>query len=120
MSGLPLFDCQQEPPVIRPTDPHGETVRGDVDEKLVLRSRYAWDMARIELHLDRESGLWMWSASHHANGHGCGYRVGAKWGNFAVSRDNALYHAVNELLKRLGDCDTPDVRRIRAWAEGLT
>lgn len=120
MSGqLSLFDALHKPPVRRPVDPDGPVVQGKPDEVHRLpHRRLAWALAEIELHR-HEDGLWMWSASWHADNAGGSYRVGEKWGRFAESRDDALYHAVGEIRDGIGRRDSADARKILEWAEGL-
>lgn len=111
-----LLDLMHAPPVVRPIDPDGDVVMGDIDETLEWQRR-PWIYARIELHR-HDDGLWMWSASWGVGGAGSGYRVGPKWGRFAVNRADALHYAVKELLDRLPR-DDPDAKKIRRWAESL-
>jgi hypothetical protein len=58
------------------------------------KKRQEW--ARIELHPFEEK--WMWAVSHSIGGRPVqGYPVGAKWGRFAPSIEEALAKAVQEL-----------------------
>lgn len=116
-----LFDLLRGPPMIRPVDPDGHVVQGAPDETLTLpHPRMAWPLARIELNRDCASGLWMWSVSIA----GGGYKVGAKWGRFASTRDDALFHASRELLAKAARVRDPSsvgitaaqMRQIEAWA----
>jgi hypothetical protein len=50
---------------------------------------------------------------------GGGYRVGAKWGKFAETRDDALFYACEELERRIVGRDTPDVMLIRKRVAAL-
>lgn len=119
MEQLGLFDVLRKPPVVIPVDRDGQVVQGDVDEHLFLaHPRYAWNRADIELHC-HESGLWMWATGWCDGSGGGGYRVGAKWGKFAETRDDALFYAVRELTDRLASRGSPDAALIVAWARGL-
>lgn len=119
MMQLSLLDALRAPPVVRYISPDGPVVQGDPDEALCLpHPRMAWDRARVELHRHTD-GLWMWSASWHANGSGSGYKVGPKWGRFAETRDDALHYAVGEIEIRIGTPDHPDEAAILTWARGL-
>ena len=121
MSRMPLLDVLHAPATIMPVDPHGATIpRSEIDEILRLpMKRYVGDQARIQLHRDRGLDLWMWATWHEVEHGGGGYRVGPKWGKFAETRESALHWAINELLDRIADYDTPQARRIRTWLEGL-
>lgn len=123
MNQLSLFDALHEPAIRRPVDRYGEVVRGNPDETLVLpHPRLAWDLARIELHRHTD-GLWMWSASTC----GRGYKVGPKWGQFARSRGDALYHGAQEILDQAAKVRDPAAvflspaqhGQIQAWARGF-
>ncbi|MBT0780551.1 hypothetical protein [Paracoccus sp. pheM1] len=123
MDQLSLFDALRQPPVMRPVEPSGTVVQGEIDETLTLpHPRLAWPLARIELH-QHVDGLWMWSVSMA----GGGYRVGPKWGKFAQSRDDARSYACDELLERCArvrDCASilmspVQLGQIQAWARGL-
>ncbi len=122
MTGLPLLDLMHAPPVRMPVDPSGQVLQEEPDEVLLLpHRRMAWPEARIALHLDRVRDLWMWSVSFATQSRGHSYRVGAKWGKFAVTRADALHWARTELLGYLNTgSDTPATRRIRIWAEALS
>lgn len=113
-----LFDMLRGPMIVRPCDGLGPVVQGEADETLILpHPRLAWDRARIELHRHTD-GLWMWSVSLHGDeGAGGGYKVGPKWGRFAESRDDALFFAVQEATKKIGD--KPGFRDHVKWLEGL-
>lgn len=117
---LDLFAGLRGPMIQRAVDPDGPVISGQVDEMICLpQPRLAWDAARIELHQDRASGHWMWSASYNSGLVGHSYRVGTKWGRFAQSRDDALYYAIAEIRDRLADRPEKDARRICAWLDGL-
>lgn len=120
MTQLDLFSALRGPMIRLAVDPDGPVVSGDIDETLRLpQPRMAWAAARIELHQDRASGHWMWSASYHSGLGGHSYRVGTKWGRFAQCRDDALYYAIAEIRDRLADSSEKDARRICAWLDGL-
>jgi hypothetical protein len=58
--------------------------------------RKSQELARIELHPHREK--WMWGISYRIAGREPqGYPVGAKWGRFAPTVEDALQEAVDEL-----------------------
>jgi hypothetical protein len=61
----------------------------------------------------------MWSTSHHVDMGGGGYRVGAKWGKFAETREDALFYACEELEGKLAGKDTADILLIRRWVAAL-
>lgn len=126
MNQLSIFDALRTPPIIRPVDPDAGVVQGDCDEVLCFRPakwRLAWSPCEIELHRDRESGLWMWSVKHGLMTGGSGYRVGRKWGRFAETRDAALFHAAAEAREQLAaraqrdSADTKLARQIVAWLD---
>lgn len=53
-------------------------------------------------------------------GYGSAYQVGSKWGRFAETEADALYHAQNELITALSHFpDDADAKNIIAWARGL-
>lgn len=119
MTQLSLFDALHAPPVRLAVNGDGPVVQGDADEELQLRHpRMAWDRARIQLHR-HHGGRWMWSASWHCDGCGCGYQVGEKWGRFAETRDDALFYARQEIAERVGARQGSDARAILDWLEGL-
>lgn len=114
-----LFDALRAPPVRLPIEPDGCVIAGEPDETLRLQqARGPWEMARIELHRHTD-GLWMWSTTWHTKGGGGGYKVGAKWGKFAESRDDALHYAVVEIESCVEKLDCPDAKAILTWARGL-
>lgn len=118
MNQLNLFDVLRRPPVTVAIDRNGPVIKGDVDETLTLpHPRMAWDYAEIELHRHTD-GLWMWSVSWNADMGGGGYRVGAKWGKFAETRDDALYYACCELETRVRG-DGKEAALIMKWVAGL-
>jgi hypothetical protein len=63
------------------------------------------------------------SVSFHTDGDvgGSCYRVGEKWGQFAVTQDDALHYALTELEAKLARLRSPckSVAIIRAWANSL-
>lgn len=121
MTQLDLFAAMRAPAIRQRVNPDGPVVKGEVDETLRLpEPRMAWDTARIELHRHRGCNLWMWSTSYNTSAGGGGYRVGEKWGNFASTRNDALFYAVAELRERVASCDEcKAIGRIRAWLNGL-
>lgn len=112
-----LFDALRAPMIERPCDGLGPVVQGEADETLILpHPRLAWDRGRIELHRHTD-GLWMWSVLLGGEGEGGGYKVGPKWGRFAESRDDALFYAVREARKKIGD--KSGYRDHLKWLDGL-
>lgn len=120
---LSLFDAIRAPRVIRPVEPYGEVVKGEVHETLILpHPRLVWHLAEVELH-QHADGLWMWSVSSV----GSSYKVGPKWGKFAQTRDDALSYARDELLERVAKVRNPEsvlisskqLAQIAAWARAL-
>jgi hypothetical protein len=123
---LSIFDALRAPPIIRPVDRDGHVLQGKAHHTLALpHPRLAWDLCRIELHPTRQ-GLWMWSVTFNTGYGGAGYKVGEKWGHFALSAEDALHYALEELRGRLGRAQLYDngarkiVTQILTWAESLT
>jgi len=115
-----LLDLMREPPTRRQVDVAGEVLQTDPDETIILpHPRLAWDRVRIELH-HFDSG-WTWSTEVTTNLGGWGYRVGSKWGQFAKTRDDALYFAAREIIERLERRTNlgPDAALIIKWAKGV-
>lgn len=51
---------------------------------------------------------------------GC-QKVGPKWGNFAATRDDALFYGAKEIIERFGRRATgPEGKRIIEWARSFT
>lgn len=126
---LSLLDAIHGPPIRRPIDPVGSVEQEPIDEVLTFRPpkwRLAWSPAVIELHRDRESGLWMWAVQLGLHSWGTGYRVGVKWGRFAETREAALFHAVAEARAHLGRKDALDptdaklARQMGAWLDEVS
>ena len=119
---LSLFDALRSPPIKRHVKPHGDVVQGEPHEVLLLpHPRWAFPRCRIELHPHCDS-TWMWSVSIASDdGTGTSYRVGEKWGNFAVTRDDALHYALKELETKLAGWASPckSIPKIREWARSL-
>lgn len=107
------------PPIIRRADPDGPVIQGKIDEVLTLpHPRLRWARARIELHRHTD-GLWMWAIGYHDDGgSGGGYRVGPKWGNFASTRDDALFYACEEMRDRMHG-ESKALNAIRRWLDEL-
>jgi len=121
MKMLDLIDLMRRPPVIRRVETDGEVLQSEPDETIRLpHAKMAWDSARIELH--RFGELWAWSTSVNTNTGGWSYRVAEKWGQYAWTRDEALYWAAQEIIKRLKRRSDlgGDAAEIIKWAEGLT
>lgn len=123
---LSLFDTLRTPPIIRRVAADGHVLQGEAQIKFVLpHPRYASPAARIELHPSRD-GLWMWSASYNTGLGSSGYKVGEKWGQFALTAEDALHYAVEELQGRLikAHHDNKAAEKLAAkiltWAESLT
>lgn len=115
MQQLSLFDTLRTPAIRKPVEPNGRVLQGDPDVVFRLKHpRLAWDRARIELH-QHTDGLWMWSASFHCDNFGGGYRVGAKWGRFAQTRDDALFYAASEIEESLKGKPGKDASLVLAW-----
>lgn len=109
---LSLLAALRESPLDVPVDPDGPVVQGEIDELHVLPhpKGLAWNLAKIELH-QAGNGYWMWGVKH-PNG---GFRVGEKWGRFAVTRYDALFYGARELIATVHrDCEHRD--RVIAWA----
>ena len=118
---LGLFDTLRRPPVHVAVEADGPVLNAELDPDFTFRlphPRMAWDRAEIEIHR-HENGLWMWSTSHMADMSGSCYRVGAKWGRFAETREDALFYACEELERHLKGKDTADVILIRKWVAAL-
>ncbi|WP_294138359.1 hypothetical protein [Sphingomonas sp.] len=107
------------PAIVRRVDPNGPVIQGKIDEVLMLpHPHLRWARARIELHRHTD-GLWMWATGYHDDGgSGGGYRVGAKWGNFAKTRDDALFYACEEIRERATG-DSKALAAIRRWLDDL-
>lgn len=112
-----LLDLMRDPMIVRPIDPNGSVVQGPADE--VYTWRKGWRSVQVELHPYKD-GLWMWSVSFSLMDVGSGYKVGAKWGRFANTRDSALYFAVDELVSSIETRASKDeVAAVTSWARGL-
>jgi len=75
----------------------GPVVQGEIDHVFEIPGRNRSPTARIEVHR-HDNGYWMWAVQRHfSNDSGGGYRVGPKWGRFAVTRFDALFYACREL-----------------------
>lgn len=121
MQQLGLFDSVRMPPVRVSVDRDGAVLHYELEPDFTFRlkhPRMAWHRAEIEIHRHHD-GLWMWSTKHSADMGGGGYRVGAKWGKFAETREDALFYACEEMLQRIGDKSTPDLQLIRKWVLAL-
>lgn len=119
MQQLGLFDALRRPPIRVSVAANGPVVRDEPDFTFRLKHpRYAWDRAEIEVHR-HDDGLWMWSTSFNADMGGNGYRVGAKWGKFAETREDALFYACEELQEKVAGRDTADIFLIRKWVAAL-
>lgn len=121
MQQLGLFDVMRAPAVRIPVDADGPVLNAEIEPDFVFRlphPRMAWDRAEIEIHR-HSNGLWMWSTSYSADWCGHGYRVGAKWGNFAENREDALFYACEELERSLQGKETHDVLLIQKWVLAL-
>lgn len=119
MQQLSLFDTLRRPAVRIPVDPDGPVLQGEPDFVYTLpHPRLAWNRAEIEIHR-HENGLWMWSTEWNCDNGGGGYRVGAKWGKFAETRDDALFYAACELEAKLEGKTGADALLILKWAASL-
>ena len=84
-----------------PKNPNGSLVGGKPDETLEFDTgEFVMPEATIQLH-EHTDGRWMWSTSVMVESVVWGYDVGAMWGNFAASRDEALSFAVGEIRSSL-------------------
>ena len=84
MSQLSLFDTLRAPPIIRPVKRHGGVLQGEPRLKFELpHPRCASPAARIEAHPSKDD-LWMWSTNYNTGYGASGYKVGEKWGQFAL------------------------------------
>jgi hypothetical protein len=124
-SQLSLFDALRAPAIIRQVVADGHVLQGEPQIKFVMpHPRSASPAARIELHPARD-GLWMWSASYNTGNGASGYKVGEKWGQFALSAEEALHYAIEELKYRLAraylsnESDRKTAAKILAWTESL-
>lgn len=118
MQQLTIFDVIRRPAVIVAVDPDGPVIKGEVDAVYRLpHPRLAWDYATIEIH-QHDNGLHMWSASFHADQGGKSYRVGPKWGNFAETREDAIYYAACEILARAHG-EGRETAAVRNWATAI-
>lgn len=116
-----LFDVLRAPPVVLSGPLEDCVVKGEIDEHLFLpHPRMAWHQAEIKLHR-HTNGLWMWSTATSRGGAGWGYHVGPKWNNFAESRDDALFYAVQEIQEKVQGSvhKQPSDAAILAWLETL-
>ncbi len=76
-------------------------------------------LAEIEIK-QNAVGLWMWACSCYGKKGGFCYGVSEKWGNFALSRTEALTKATIELARRASKSLTYDEQdRVRNWLGGL-
>jgi len=95
--------------------PHGVVIQGQADNSFVLpHPHLVWPLAQIDLH-KHSDGTWMWGVNFSTGHHGRGYRVGPKWGKFAVTREDALFYAARELHAGLEGDKSSDALKIRAW-----
>ena len=121
---LDLFARTFAPAMREPVQPRGHVFQGTPDETISLpHPKMAWRQAEIQLH-QHVDGRWMWSTSFNTGSGGSGYQVGAKWGNFAPSRDDALHWAIEELRESfdrryLHSEERKPVRLILDWLETL-
>lgn len=61
----------------------------------------------------------MWSTGWMCDSAGGSYRVGAKWGKFAETREDALFYAVQEIEQRLAGKQSQDVALVLKWSGSL-
>lgn len=121
MQAASLLDLMHAPPVVRQVERDGPVVK---NPEAVL-SHYPrgvkclWAYGEIQLH-PHTDGSFMWATAWGIAAHGSAYQVGSKWGHFAETKADALYHAQNELIKALSHFpDDADAKRIISWARGL-
>lgn len=100
MQQLSMFDLDLfwPQPIIGPVDPHGEVIQSHIHTVLELHlPKHRSASARIEIH-PHEDGTWMWATGlQRPDGTGRSYRVGPKWGKFALRMEDAIYWGVREL-----------------------
>lgn len=65
------------------------------------RRRISRPALEIQIARHDETGLWMWATSGFLGAEGWCYRVGAKWGQFAATREEAIALACKELRERV-------------------
>lgn len=112
---LNMLDMMRPAPVRLPVDPNGP-VTPKAQEELMLMVDGG---TRIQLH-QHTDGMWMWGTSFQLkNCTGGGYQVGPKWGRFAQTREDALYHAAQELRDRIAHEPAPLCRAILAWLDRI-
>lgn len=118
---MSLLDLMHAPPVRRVVEPDGPVVKEprEVHGFYPRGPRVLWCYADIKLH-PHDDGSWMWSVSYGLSGCGSSYQVGPKWGRFAETRADALYHAQSELIMALSHSpDDADAKKIIVWARGI-
>lgn len=121
---LSFLGLMRSPPVCVEVEPDGPVISlADIKETLILpHPKMAWHRARIQLH--PHGNKWMWSTAYGLDGDddysGACYQVGAKWGKFAQTREDALHWACEELRERLKKRKSPTANKIRSWLEGLS
>lgn len=113
---LSMFDLFRPAPLLRVVDPDGLVVSGRIHTVLRLPHpcQKQHDLARIEIH--PHENYWMWATAFNLELGGSGYRVGPKWGLFAVSMEDAIYYAVHELRNGVARYDKSKSRiAIERW-----
>lgn len=94
---LDLFAPAKPILMVVPVDPDGPVCSADeIAETIRLTDK----RVTVRIELARDGEFWMFSTSLNCSNGGFGYRVGRKWGVRAYSRDDALFFAGDELLKR--------------------
>lgn len=119
-----LFDVNVPAPIKFPVDPDGRVVPDPLEvlslpnPKMPEGSR----IAEIEVHPAPNYPLWMWATHFQGNGRSFGYRVGVKWGKFALGREAAIYWGICELAGRLREIRDPCPlgRKALNWLESLS
>ncbi|MCR5943971.1 hypothetical protein FG152_24680 [Ochrobactrum sp. XJ1] len=120
MMQLNLFDLLHKPAVIRPVSFEAGVIQGEAAVTLFLpHKRMAWHQAEIELH-PHTDGSWMWSTSYQTSNRGSGYKVGAKWGKFAQSKEDAFFYACKEMQEQLKAIPGHEVKLISEWLNSLS
>jgi hypothetical protein len=131
MNALPsLLDMMRSPPIRKTVDPDGPVCGPDADvETLALpQAKRSAPLAEIQIAKDAD-GHWMWAVLWQTGEAGHSSRVGPKWGRFAASRADAVFHAAGELIAAMekyrrwlsgrNEREAALAGRISAWAEWI-
>lgn len=115
---------------IEPIDPAGTTVQDNSDIEFLTFGEFKLlggkcvSQLTIELseHID---GRWMWGVNAYTGDWSGGFKVGPKWGRFAVTRRDALIAAIEEMRAMVIERSKPSSTRFNLkdslrWLDGLT